>query len=224
VPAQLVAGSYVLTPIPPRAGAEGGWKLAFATCDGHQQPAPDGSLLVQVGVAAPDRQCTATYEFVPAARLQVVLQAEGDSAGRAGAATLEVSCVDGSAGRVVLGVGNGEPEPLPDPLTFLEPTRCTVRQPGSGVAPGSTASATGQFDNVSDEQSLRLPTEFDVGSSATALTLTVTVRFTVVAQPPRRSTPGLLTLVPALLLGAGLLCVAVGVLAIRRRRRRAAMQ
>ena len=39
---------------------------------------------------------------------------------------VEVSCQDGSAGRVVLGTDGTARDNLPEALSFLEPTTCTV--------------------------------------------------------------------------------------------------
>jgi hypothetical protein len=179
LPATLPAGAYVVTPIAPPTTAEGSWKLSSLGCDPVTAAIGDGgAILVTLSAGTPDVECTASYQFVAATRMQVVLRFEGEPAARESAAVIEVSCDDGSIGRVVLLTEDYSSVSLPEPLTFLEPTRCTVTEPSNGVRKGSTVSLTGVMEPAAGNAPVLIPTAIDVVPESGLLTLTLISTYT----------------------------------------------
>ncbi|HEV7897380.1 MAG TPA: hypothetical protein VGP31_06000 [Planosporangium sp.] len=57
---------------------------------------------------------------------------------RQGPAVVEVSCADGSGGRLVLDPDVDGPVTMPEQLAFLDPGDCVITQPATGAARTST--------------------------------------------------------------------------------------
>jgi hypothetical protein len=168
-------GSFLVTPIAPKSTVAGGWQLAKFECDaGGASPGKNGALSIAV---ATDVQCTATYQFVPATRLQVMLRFAGEPAGRASAAVVELSCADGSAGRVVLPADDLSDRALPEPLGFLEATTCTVREVEAGETPDGRVGVSATLDPAPGNAPMSLPATFDVARNTTEYVLTVTATY-----------------------------------------------
>jgi hypothetical protein len=243
LPAQLPFGAYLVTPVPPSSTVDGSWELSSLACDpagpggapggaggapGGAGGAPGGTAPAAVRVelaAAADVTCTATYRRNPSTRLRVAVRAEGSAFGRDGPVVLEVSCGDGSLGRVVLAAGQAGPADLPEALAFLEPTGCTITQVAAGLAEGGSVVTTASLDpdgaGATAEAGLSLPVRIDVARDVPAYTVMVTDRFEAPANGPRRATfrPSTALLPIAL---AGLAMIVIGLLvltglALRRR-------
>lgn len=201
------AGGYVITPLAPVTTQEGSWRLQNLGCT------PDGVLGVAAGGAGAlplslpsgtGVSCTAYYRFVPATRVQIVLSASGTRSARSGAAILQIACADGSSGQVVLPARDFTKRALPVALTFLDPTRCTVVQPDSGLARKGALDTELTVDP--DRRVAKvLPLVLDIDAATSAYTVVVHERFTV---PERRGGP--MTLVASF----DLIPVAIGVSAL----------
>src|SRR5262249_11382417 len=147
LPAHVAFGSYELTSPGPLSTVDGGWKLTTFQCDpGSATLGAAGTLQLTLAPDAPDATCTATYEFVAPTRLQAVVRVGGSPAARTVPVLLEVSCADGSTGLVVSGATESGERTLPQPLSFLGPTTCTVRQTSAGIGPRDSVSATVVLD------------------------------------------------------------------------------
>jgi hypothetical protein len=180
VPAQVPFGAYLLTAIPPASTVDGGWQLTSFVCSGGQPAAANGATLrLTLATAAPDATCTASYQLVPSTRLQVMVRVDGAMDARAGSAIAEVTCDDGSAGRVVLPAQNTVHESLPDGLSFLEPTSCTITQPSSGAVDGGGATASVVLDpGTGGGGPLSLPARLEVSRDVPEYTVTLTDHYT----------------------------------------------
>jgi hypothetical protein len=118
---------------------------------------------------------------------------------------LEISCQDGSTGRVVLGADDLDEAGLPVPLSFVEPTRCTVTQPASGVADDATVTAAGNLEPASGNAPVGIPATIEIALEVPEYTLTVTDTFS--RSRPEASRAGVLSsfsMLPMALIGSGL--------------------
>jgi hypothetical protein len=224
LPNRMRFGTYLVTAIPPASTVTSGWRLATLSCD----PAdPDGSATAGAAVRitlAPggtDRTCTASYQSEATTRLQVTVQPAGSPFGRRGPAVVEVSCGDGSAGRVVVAAGDGRQGSLPERLAFLEPTHCTVVQASTGAGQTTVVKVSARLEPTVGDGPVDLPSQVDIAREVAQYTVAVTDEFGEPANRPRRSSllSGLKGL-PMLLVGVGgvglVAVVALGVLLRRR--------
>jgi hypothetical protein len=178
VPNDLPFGTYLITAIPPRSTESSGWRLTTFACTPSDKVATAGAAIrVTLRPGDPDPVCTASYQSEPTTRLQVSVQAQGSRYGRRGPAIVEVSCVDGSAGRVLLAADDGSRATLPESLAFLEPTSCTITQPSSGAAQTSLVRVTAKLEPSSGDGSLELPSQVDVARDVALYTFSVTDEF-----------------------------------------------
>jgi hypothetical protein len=227
LPNRMGFGTYLVTAIPPASTVTSGWRLATLSCD----PAdPDGSATAGAAVritltpGGADRTCTASYQSEATTRLQVTVQAAGSPFGRRGPAVVEVSCADGSAGRVVVAAGDGRQGSLPEQLAFLEPTQCTVVQASTGAAQTTVVKVAARLEPTTGDGPVDLPSQVDIAREVAQYTVAVTDEFGEPANLPRRSSllSGLKGL-PMLLVGVGgvglVAVMALGVLLRRRRLR-----
>jgi hypothetical protein len=205
VPREVDSGIYLVTAIPPRSDLTGGWKLSSFSCDPTERNPVTGALArVALTPGGPDPVCTATYQFEPSTVLLVTLRGTGAPAGRAEPAVLEVSCVDGSSGRVVLDAGSAD-DGLPQPLAFLEPTSCTITQPATGAARTSEVKTTAAFDPPDSDGGASLPAQVDVVRTVAKYTVAVTDHFGQPADDGRQtSILDELAAHPAVLVGIGI--------------------
>jgi hypothetical protein len=161
-----------------------------------------------------------TYQFDASTVLQVRLRGTGSDAGRVEPAVVEVSCVDGAKGRVVLDPGSRD-DILPQPLAFLEPTSCTITQPATGAARTSTVSTTAALDPPGPDGAASLPAQVDVVRTVAKYTVAVTDHF---GQPVDDGSPSSilddLKSYPLVLVGIGIFALGaiifMGVLLRRR--------
>jgi hypothetical protein len=134
----------------------------------------------------------------------VTLQAKGARSGRQGQAVVEVSCVDGSGARLVLGPDSDGPAALPERLAFLEPTDCVITQPATGAAHTSTVKVSAVREPSTGGGSLELPSRLDVARDVTEYTVAVTDEFgEPLAVAARASFLDEVRAVPAILVGIG---------------------
>ena len=202
---------------------DGGWRLARFACDPTALPAAGaGVVRVELTPIHPDVGCVASYELVPSRRLRVTLRAEGAAASRTASAVLDVSCADGSAGRVVLQAADAGPTELPEPLSLGGPTTCTVSQPSTG-APGAQARSAALLDPGVGDQTLALPTTISFAGDTNQHMLAVTTTYLSPVDHARRLGPfppfGSL---PMTLIGSGMMGIGVVTLLTLFFRRRAA--
>jgi hypothetical protein len=178
VPNDLAFGTYLITAIPPRSSESSGWRLNTFTCTPSDKVATAGAAIrVTLFPGSPDPVCTASYQADPTTRLQVSVRAQGSRYGRRGPTVVEVSCVDGSAGRVLLAADDSGRATLPDALAFLEPTNCTITQPTSGAAQTSLVRVTAKLEPTSGDGPLELPSQVDVSRDVALYTFSVTDEF-----------------------------------------------
>jgi hypothetical protein len=214
VPDELPFGTYEITPIPPRSTVEGSWQLTSLACSPGQTAAGVAdAIVVTLTPAVADAMCTASYQLVASTRLQLAVSAAGATGGRGSSAVVEVSCVDGSAGRVVLGADDSGPQNLPEPLSFLEPTDCTISQPASGLVEGASVLASALLEPAPGNAPLSLPARVKVAREVSGYTVTVVDTFAVPATEPR---PAKLLpsgrMLPATLVGVGMVLVGITML------------
>ena len=227
LPGTLPAGGYLVTALAPRTTVDGGWKLSAFDCgsseasqasimepdqDGERPPGP---LIVTLRPGAATSVCTATWRFVRSTQLQIVLRAEGQPAARDGSAVVEVSCVDGSTGRVVLGAADDSPEgDLPSPLTFLAATSCTITLAETGTSHGRSVTVA-TVDPAQATASPALPTTVRLGRDVALYTVTIVETFEGTSASPSVASPfRTFQAMPVVLLGAGLVGVGILVLLI----------
>jgi hypothetical protein len=178
VPKDLPFGAYLITAIPPRSSESSGWRLNTFACTPSDKVATAGAAIrVTLIPGGSDPVCTASYQSEPTTRLQVSVQAQGSRYGRRGPVIVEVSCVDGSAGRVLLAADDSSRATLPDSLAFLEPTNCTITQPSSGAAQTSLVRVTAKLEPSSGDGPLDLPSQVDVSRDVALYTFSVTDEF-----------------------------------------------
>ena len=226
VPASLPFGSYVLTPVPPLATVDSAWKLTSLGCSPGASGGPDTeSIKVDLTAQAAAVECTATYAAVKAAQLRLRLQVDS-GAPRPEAVALDVTCVDGSAGRVVIGGGLEGPADLPRPLVFAADTNCTVAL-GEGTERPVNASLVNE--SAAGNAPLPLPATVAVtvaGSDASAsgpADLRLTVALTYGAGIGERRKAGTIDsfgFLPVALIGSGLIGIGAAVLLVLVARRR----
>jgi len=227
VPASLAFGSYVLTPVPPPATVDSAWKLTSLGCSPGTSGGPDTrSMTIDLAVSAPSVECTATYEMVAATQLRLRLEIDGGSP-RPTATVLDVACVDGSAGRVVIGGGSEGPADLPSPLVFAADTSCTV-----ALAEGTERPVNASLVNESAAGNAPLPLPATVavattppGASAAApadVRLRVALSYGGAGIDERRRAGPIESfgLLPVALIGSGLVGIGAAVLLVLVARRR----
>jgi hypothetical protein len=188
VPADLPFGEYLVTAVPPRLAVTGGWRMAAFGCSGGGRQANAGEpVRVSLTPGGAEPVCTAAYQALPISRLQLRARAKGSPLGREGPAVVEVSCVDGSGGRVVLGARSAGEATLPEPLAFLEPTTCTVTQTSTGAAATSRVTVSAGREPDNGDGSPGLPAQFEVAREVPEYAFTVTDDFGVPANMAGRT-------------------------------------
>jgi hypothetical protein len=222
LPKQVPFGSYEVTAIAPPSTVEGGWRLTALSCDSGDGPGPDSTVaVVPLTPSDPTATCTATYDFTPATRLQVLVHAEGSPEARTASAVVQIACDDGSAGALVLNAKDFSENTLPEPLSFLETTSCTVSQPSTGAVDGATVTTSVGLNSASGSGTLSLPAKVDIVRDVASYTLTVTDKFTGTGAGKRAATfPGPFRMLPMTLVGAGLIGIGALILLILLARRR----
>jgi hypothetical protein len=228
VPASLPFGSYLLTPVPPMASVDSAWRLTSLGCSPGAAGGPDTrSIRIDLTVSAASVECTATYEIVRTAELRLRLSVDSGSP-RPAAIALDVSCVDGSAGRVVIGGGLEGPADLPRPLVFAADTSCTV-----SLAEGTERPVNASLVNESAAGNAPLPlpatVAVEVAGSGTAasaepgdLRLTVALSYGGPGIDERRRNGAIdsFGFLPVALIGSGLIGIGAAVLLVLVARRR----
>jgi hypothetical protein len=230
VPGSLPFGSYLLTPVPPLATVDSAWKLASVGCSPGVAGGPDTQAIrIDLTAAAPVVECTATYEIVKAAHLRLRLEVDSATP-RPTAIVLDVTCVDGSAGRVVIGGGSAEPAELIRPLVFSADTTCTV-----GLAEGTERPLNASLINESAAGNAPLPlpatvavvVAAPVGSGGAAaeptdLRLAVALSYSGAGADERRRNGPIdsFGFLPVALIGSGLIGIGAAVLLVLVARRR----
>jgi hypothetical protein len=223
VPSQPTPGSYVVTAIPPRSDQNGGWKLGSFSCSpADMNPASGAVARITVALGGPPPVCTATYEFEAATYLQVTLKATGFEQGRDEPAVIEVSCVDGSAGRVVLESDEEHSSGMPQSLAFLAPTECTVAQRATGAVTSSEVTTSATLDPPGGDGPLALPTQVEVVRTVAKYTVAVTDHFGPPAEVANKSVVDELKALPVLLVGIGVFFLGALIFVAVLLRRRAA--
>jgi hypothetical protein len=221
VPAALPLGEYLVTPLPPLATVDGSWRLSSFACDpGESQDVPNvGADVVPLTAAEPAAKCTASYLFTEAHQLQVTVRFAGSTSGRGGPIVLDLDCLDGSSGRVVLGEDDDSEATLPTPLGFLDPTRCTVQRPSTPAAGGATVSIGATVDPAPGNAPLSIPGTVvigeETGKDVDLYTVTVTVTYTADdAAPTQQKVLDTFRVLPVALIGAGLVGIGLVILLI----------
>lgn len=230
LPGSLPFGSYLLTPVPPLATVDSAWKLTSLGCSPGDSSGPDAqSIKVDLAASAPAVECTATYEMVKAAHLRLRLDVDSGSP-RPDPIALDVTCVDGSAGRAVIDGGQDGPADLPSPLVFAADTSCTV-----ALAEGTERPLNASLVNESAAGNAPLPLPATVavsvagagaGASESAqpadLRLAVALSYARTgADDKRRAGPiDSFGFLPVALIGSGLIGIGAAVLLVLVARRR----
>jgi hypothetical protein len=222
VPTELPFGSYLITAIPPRSTESSGWRLTTFSCTPADKIATAGAAIrITLIPGGQDPTCTASYQSEPTTRLQVSVQAMGSRYGRHGPAIVEVSCVDGSAGRALLAADDNSRATLPESLAFLEPTNCTITQPTSGAAQTSLVRVSAKLEPSAGDGPLELPSQMDVSRDVALYTFSVTDEFGQPSTMPNHtSILDELRAIPIALVGIGIVglgaLIFLGVLLRRR--------
>ncbi|GAA1028405.1 hypothetical protein GCM10009557_13320 [Virgisporangium ochraceum] len=229
VPGSLPFGTYLVIPVAPLTTVDQAWRLTSLGCNPGSSGGPDTrALSIDVRAATPTVDCTATYEPVRAAELRVNLQVDG-AASSAGAVVLDVSCVDGSTGRLVLPAGDQASADLPAPLIFTADTTCTVGLTEETETPMSASLVN---ESASGNAPLSLPAtvavrppgqESSADPSAGDIRLAVTLSYTSMGGGGEKQKPGVIesfTLLPVALIGMGLIGIGAAVLLVMVARRR----
>ncbi|GII21152.1 hypothetical protein Pme01_07490 [Planosporangium mesophilum] len=222
VPRDPGFGGYLLTAVPPRSTLTTAWRLASLSCDSAAEAVADGTVRVSLTPGGPEPTCTASYRPEPTTRLRVTLRATGARSGRQEPAVVEVSCADGSGGRVVLDPAADGPANLPEPLAFLEPTDCVVSQPATGAARTSTVKASALREPASGGEPSELPSPVGVTRDVPEYGVTVTDEFSAPLAVVAGSTylEEIRGLLPIILVGSGVFVlggiILIGVLLRRR--------
>jgi hypothetical protein len=224
LPAVLSPGRYLAMAIPPPSTMDGGWRLTKFTCDSAANPTANAGVLeIVLPAAATEVRCTAKFESVPVHRLLVTLRTDGSTDRRTGSVVLEVSCADGSAGRVVLAASDTGGAELPEPLTLGEPTTCTVHQPATGAPADVQTTSSARLDPASSDHPLTLPATIALDGSAAQYTLTVTTTYMSPGATGRRHVTLLpFGSLPTTLIGSGMMGIGVLTLLVLFFRRREA--
>jgi hypothetical protein len=230
LPKQIPFGTYEITSPGPLSTVEGGWKLNTFACDPAPGTAPGtpagapAALTVTLAPEAAEVTCTATYQFVAATRLQVVVRVEGSTDARTGPVLVEVACADGSAGLVVQPAAQATQQTLPETLSFLDPTTCTVRQTSAGIGEHDTVAATVVLDPAPSDVTLTLPVQVDITRDVALYTLTVTNTFTGAGDQHQATFPGQFRMLPVALIGSGMVGIGALILLVLVARRRSARE
>jgi hypothetical protein len=217
LPDALDFGSYLITPIAPASTVDGAWRLSTFTCDPGDPAASGqaGAMVVPLGPGDGDAKCVATFQFVAATKLQVILRFGGDPGGRSGPAGLQVQCDDGSTGAVLAAGGDFTDATLPESLAFLDPTTCTVPSPDDAVAGNARASVTAALDPVPGNAPFSLPGKIDVQRDVDEYTLTVTITYHEDDQPAQQATVlRTFRILPVALIGVGLVGLGLVILLV----------
>jgi len=222
LPDGVAFGSYVITPLPPPATPAGDWKLTGFACEtGRGSPIADGGpLRIELSAGTPDARCTATYQFTAVPRLQVVLIA--DPTARSSPAVLDVTCTDGSAGRVVLGPSEEGPGELPDALGVPAKASCTVTQGSTGAEPGGLRNASAVLEPAKGNAPMALPATVSLDEPGERYTLTITNTYARGLGDESRQAGmlGPFKLLPVALIGSGMIGIGVVILLVLVVRRR----
>jgi hypothetical protein len=217
LPGALDYGSYLVTPLAPPSTVDGAWRLSSFSCD-PGDPAASGAAganVVPLRLDAPDAKCVATFQFVPATKLQVTLRFDGDTTGRSAAASLTVKCDDGSSGAIILPTDDNTDRSLPQPLGFLAPTTCTVNRPDDGAAVTTTATTTAVLDPAPGNAPLSLPGRVDIKRDVDEYLVTVTITYAANQDTSRQATVlNTFRILPVALIGAGLVGLGLVILLV----------
>lgn len=230
LPRSLPFGTYLVIPVAPLTTVDHAWRLTSLGCSPGSSGGPDTRVLaIDVRAATPTVDCTATYEPVRTAELRVNLGVEGDTSS-SGPVVLDVSCADGSAGRLVLPAGDQASADLPAPLIFTADTSCTVALAEGTEQPMSASLVN---ESASGNAPLPLPTtvavrppgpESSADPTAGDIRLRVTLGYTSnIGGGGRKQKQGVIesfTLLPVALIGMGLIGVGAAVLLVMVARRR----
>jgi len=210
-------GSYLVTPLAPPSTVDGSWQLGSFTCDPGDKAGAgiDNVDVVPLTAGTDQAKCVATFQFVAAPTLQLVLRFAGEPDGRASPAVIEVACDDGSHGRVVLAAADLTEQQLPAKLGFLDPSRCIVQPPADGAAPGAAASVAAELSPAFGNAPLSLPASVDISHDVGEYTVTVTITYHAATDVPRQAR--ILTnpkVLPVALIGAGLVGLGLVILMV----------
>ncbi|MBT8227713.1 MAG: hypothetical protein HKP61_14365, partial [Dactylosporangium sp.] len=214
----LAAGAYLITPIAPRVTERGGWRLATFDCtdseprqlaamapdqDGERVPGP---LVVTLRPGAPAVVCAVNWQFIQATRLRITLRVDGPPTNLDSPGVVEVRCVDGSAGRVVLSpTGDILEASLVSPLSFLAETQCTITHPATGLADTIQVVTMARVEPAAGNVPLLLPLTVDIRRDVEDYTVTIVE---LIEAPSESPTPHpvfkTFRSLPYVLAGAGL--------------------
>lgn len=226
VPGSLAFGSYLLIPVPPLATVDSAWKLTSVGCSPGASGGPDAQAIkIDLTPQAAAVECTATYEVVKAAQLRLRMEVDSGSP-RPEAIVLDMTCVDGSTGRAVIGGGLEGPADLPRPLVFAADTSCTV-----ALAEGTERPVNASLVNESAAGNAPVPLPATVavvvgGSGASAqpadLRLRVALSYGGPGVDERRRSGAIdsFGFLPVALIGSGLIGIGAAVLLVLVARRR----
>jgi len=207
VPERLGVGSYTVISTAPATTAAGSWLLRDFSCNpGVYQSSGAGresAITVDLTEAAPEAVCTAVYEVQPAVTLAVSARIEGKGT-RTAPLVLQISCADGATGQVVLPVDAAGPVGLPAPLSFPGPTTCTVAEPATDGVPMTVRA-------VVDDVPLTLPGTVQIGQNSVTLTVIASFGAPTATTPIEKQA---LRLLPAAVIGVGLVGIGAVVLLI----------
>lgn len=234
IPGSLPFGTYLVVPVAPLTTVDSAWRLTSLGCSPGSSGGPDTrALAIDVRAATPTVDCTATYEPVRAAEMRVNLQVDGPSAATS-PIVLDVSCADGSKGRLVLPAGDESSADLPAPLIFTADTSCTV---GLGEGTDRPFNASMINEAAAGNAPLALPAtvavrppdaESSADPTAGDIRLSVTLGYTAMGgRPTKTEKPGVIgsfTLLPVALIGAGLMGIGAAVLLVMVARRRLGLE
>jgi hypothetical protein len=220
LPGSLPFGTYLVIPVAPLTTVDSAWRLTSLACNpGGSGGFDTKALAIDVQAATPTVDCTATYEPVQATELRVNLTVDGNSSSGT-PVVLDVTCTDGSAGRLVLPPGDQTSADLPSPLIFTADTTCTV---GLGENTDRPLSASMVNESAAGNAPLPLPATVAVKPSTSSdpagadLRLTVTLGYTSFGGHGNKQKSGVLdsfALLPAALIGAGLIGIGAAVLLV----------
>jgi hypothetical protein len=207
LPEALDFGTYLIMPYAPESTVNGSWKLSSFVCDpGDPAPAASaGGNLVKLTPGDPTAKCVATFNFDESTKLRVNLRFDGDTTAHQQTVALDVSCADGSTGRVVGPAQDDSQQTLPTPLGFLDPTRCTFERPPDGAPPTVSATVSAALDPAPGNAPLSLPATVEIKRDVAEYTVTVTITYSSLAKAPQESTVlNSFRILPMALIGAGL--------------------
>jgi hypothetical protein len=180
--------------------------LSALRCDQAGEAVTGGAAVrVSLTPGGPEPVCAASYQAEPTTRLRVTLQAKGPRSGRHDTTVADVSCVDGSRGRLALDPTANGPATLPEPLAFLEPTTCVITEPATGAAGTGTVKVSATREPDTGGARLELPYQLDVSRDVTEYTVAITDEFgEPLAAVSRNSIVDELRALPIILVGIGM--------------------